>query len=79
MGLYLLHQLRALQPRFPFLGDVRGLGLMVGIECVRDGISKQHAPMLAKWIKERMAQRQVGMRAAAAGRSCQVGRLSTAC
>lgn len=60
MGQYLLQQLRALQPRYPFLGDVRGLGLMVGIECVRDAGSKQHAPMLAKWIKERMAQRQVG-------------------
>jgi 4-aminobutyrate aminotransferase-like enzyme len=32
MGAELLAELRALQQRFPVLGDVRGLGLMVGAE-----------------------------------------------
>ena len=31
-GAYLMERLRALQERFPFLGDVRGTGLMIGIE-----------------------------------------------
>lgn len=31
-GSYLMERLRALQERFPFLGDVRGTGLMIGIE-----------------------------------------------
>jgi len=35
-GGYLLEKLRALQEKFPLIGDVRGKGLMVGIELVRD-------------------------------------------
>ena len=31
-GAYLMDRLHALQERFPFLGDVRGTGLMIGIE-----------------------------------------------
>ena len=40
-GAYLMDRLRALQERFPCLGDVRGTGLMVGIEvraCANQGI-----------------------------------------
>lgn len=47
-GDYLMERLRQLQPSFPFLGDVRGLGLFVGIDVVRCPESKQHAPMVAK-------------------------------
>jgi 4-aminobutyrate aminotransferase len=35
-GEYLQGQLRALQKKYPLIGDVRGLGLMVGIELVAD-------------------------------------------
>ena len=41
-----------LQAGRPFLGDVRGLGLMLGIECVSDG-TLAHAPKVAHWIKVR--------------------------
>ena len=54
MGRYLIAELSKLQPGAPFLGDVRGLGLMVGIEVVRSAAGKEHAPVLARWIKERM-------------------------
>ena len=46
--------LTQLQPSFPFLGDVRGVGMMMGVEIIRCPRTKAHAPVLAKWIKERM-------------------------
>ena len=53
VGEYLLAKLRALQVLHPFLGDVRGLGLMVGIECVTDGVTKSAAPVMARYIRVR--------------------------
>ena len=35
-GNYLVHQLVALKKKYPIIGDVRGLGLMVGVELVED-------------------------------------------
>lgn len=35
------------------LGDVRGMGLMWGLEWVTDPISKTHSPALAAWVKAR--------------------------
>jgi 4-aminobutyrate aminotransferase len=35
-GDYLIKQLRELQKKYPIIGDVRGLGLMVGVEFVED-------------------------------------------
>ena len=52
-GEHLMQLLRGLQQEFDFLGDVRGLGLMVGIECVTDSASKRHAPVMAAWIRVR--------------------------
>jgi len=37
MGARLIEGLRALQAEFPIIGDVRGLGLMIGTEFTRDG------------------------------------------
>ncbi len=36
MGTHLMERLRQMQERFPVVGDVRGLGLMIGIELVKD-------------------------------------------
>jgi 4-aminobutyrate aminotransferase len=44
MGAYLMDRLRQWPARFPVVGDVRGLGLMIGIELVRDQESKEPAP-----------------------------------
>jgi len=35
-GDYLLEQFRCLQEKYPIIGDVRGMGLMIGIELVED-------------------------------------------
>ena len=43
MGDYILGQLRELQKRFPLIGDVRGKGLMIGVELVKDPITKEKA------------------------------------
>ena len=39
---------RALQAKYPQVGDVRGIGSMVGIEFVHDPISKQPYPELVQ-------------------------------
>ena len=46
MGAYLMDRLRDWPARFPVVGDVRGLGLMIGIELVRDQRTKEKAPEL---------------------------------
>ena len=46
MGAYLKERMRDWPARFPIVGDVRGLGLMLGIELVRDQATKEKAPEL---------------------------------
>jgi 4-aminobutyrate aminotransferase len=46
MGSHLMDRMREWPARFPHVGDVRGLGLMIGIELVRDRETKQKAPEL---------------------------------
>jgi 4-aminobutyrate aminotransferase len=36
--------LRALQPRYPSIGDVRGLGLMLALELIKPGVGDGRAP-----------------------------------
>jgi 4-aminobutyrate aminotransferase-like enzyme len=50
-GEYILGRLRALQEHQPAIGDVRGIGLMIGIELVgEDGFS--YAPALAEAVRD---------------------------
>jgi 4-aminobutyrate aminotransferase len=44
MGNYLMARMRPWPARFPIVGDVRGLGLMLGIEIVRDQATLEKAP-----------------------------------
>ncbi len=50
-GEYLLERLRELS-RFPFVGDVRGRGLLVGVEFVADKASKKAFPRARKFVEE---------------------------
>jgi len=43
IGARLMDKLRDLPKRFKIVGDVRGLGLMIGIELVRDQVTKERA------------------------------------
>jgi 4-aminobutyrate aminotransferase len=43
VGAHLMNGLRALQDRHPIIGDVRGKGLMIGIELVRNRETKERA------------------------------------
>lgn len=41
VGAFMLERLKAMKERFPFIGDVRGRGLMIGVELVKDRASKE--------------------------------------
>ncbi len=46
MGSYMLGRMREWPQRFRYVGDVRGLGLMIGFEMVYDQTTKERAPEL---------------------------------
>jgi 4-aminobutyrate aminotransferase len=46
MGRHLMDRFRDLPKRCPVVGDIRGLGLMIGIELVKDQVTKERAPEL---------------------------------
>src|ERR1700722_10556529 len=52
IGHHLMNRLRDLPRRSPIVGDVRGLGLMLGIELVRDQATKERAPELRDRVVE---------------------------
>ena len=47
VGAYFLERLRDMQERQPIVGDVRGIGLLLGVEFVRDRATKE--PFPAAW------------------------------
>ncbi|HUA02061.1 MAG TPA: aspartate aminotransferase family protein [Candidatus Aquilonibacter sp.] len=53
VGGYLRQQLEALQAKYPLIGEVRGLGLMQGLELVRDRKTKEPAPAETNQLLER--------------------------
>lgn len=51
VGELLLRELRALQEKYPFVGDVRGVGLLIGLDLVRDRRTKEPLPAeVSEWI-----------------------------
>jgi 4-aminobutyrate aminotransferase-like enzyme len=55
-GNYLMTQLRQLQERYSIIGDVRGVGLFIGIELVLDPTTLEPASNEAGYIRERMKE-----------------------
>lgn len=53
MGRCLMDGLRALGRRYPLIGDVRGLGLFIGVELVRDRVTQEPADAEATAVIER--------------------------
>ncbi len=58
-GAYLLQQLAGLMDGYPLIGDVRGLGLFIGIELVRDRQTLAPAAAEASYIVERMKEQGI--------------------
>ncbi len=54
VGSYLLDNLRPLQEQYPIVGDVRGSGLFIGVELVRDRDMLEPAAAEASFIANRM-------------------------
>ena len=53
MGPYVMKGLKELQSRHEVIGDVRGVGLFIGIEFVKDRETKQAAPVFLKRLLAR--------------------------
>jgi len=52
VGGYIMDRLRDWPERFPVVGEVRGLGLMIGIELVRDRQRRERAPEIRNRVLE---------------------------
>ena len=59
VGEHMRNGLRALADRHPIIGDVRGFGLMIGVEFVRDRRTKERAPEERNAIVQAMFRRGV--------------------
>ncbi len=57
MGAYLKDSMRDWTARFPIVGEVRGLGLMIGVELVRDQQTREKAPRLRDRVLDLAFQR----------------------
>ncbi|GLV56585.1 acetylornithine aminotransferase [Dictyobacter sp. S3.2.2.5] len=73
MGQWVLPALRELQQRFPLIGDVRGQGLMLGIELVKDRQTKE--PAAAEAARMRALCRESGLLIGVGGQFGNVLRL----
>jgi 4-aminobutyrate aminotransferase len=56
MGAYIKAGLEKIMAKCPYLGDVRGMGLVMGVEFVKDKTTKQPAPELIKPIIDKCAE-----------------------
>lgn len=59
MGAFFLEGLKRLAGTHEAIGDVRGLGLMIGVEVVKHRASREPAPQLAKKLQQAMRERGV--------------------
>ncbi|GCE82046.1 aspartate aminotransferase family protein [Komagataeibacter diospyri] len=59
VGVFLRKGLRELQTRYPQMGDIRGAGLYIGVEMVKDPVGKQPDAALASAIVNGLRERRV--------------------
>jgi 4-aminobutyrate aminotransferase len=59
VGRHFMDRLRGLMEKYPLIGDVRGRGLMIGVELVRDRQTKERATTERDRIVEEMFRRGV--------------------
>ena len=59
VGERLLARLRPLEGRYPIVGDVRGSGLFLGVELVRDRATLEPAGAEASFVANRMRERGI--------------------
>ncbi len=59
VGAYLRTRIGELAKQQPLIGNVRGLGLFLGVELVHDRLSKSHAADIARLVPDAMRQRGV--------------------
>ncbi|MCH9682725.1 MAG: aminotransferase class III-fold pyridoxal phosphate-dependent enzyme [Deltaproteobacteria bacterium] len=58
-GEFMLARLRELGERHPIIGDVRGSGLFIGVELVRDRQTLEPADREASYVSNRMRERRI--------------------
>ncbi len=59
IGDYLQQGLRQLQNQFPIIGDVRGLGLFIGVELIQDAHTLEPAVKQADYVIERLKDQRI--------------------
>jgi 4-aminobutyrate aminotransferase-like enzyme len=57
VGQYLMNRLLELSERYPVIGDVRGLGLMIAVELVRDRQTREPAPDILARVQNEAKRR----------------------
>lgn len=75
-GEYLLARLRELQTRHEQIGDVRGRGLLVGLELVTDRASKEPADELGRAVTDECLERGLSMNIVRSGKIANCLRLA---
>ncbi|MBV9623627.1 MAG: aminotransferase class III-fold pyridoxal phosphate-dependent enzyme [Acidobacteria bacterium] len=58
-GRYLRERLQALESKYPVIGDVRGMGLFLGIDLVLNRVSREPAPLQADYIANRLREKGI--------------------
>lgn len=59
VGNHLIAEAKKLAERQPLIGDVRGVGLFLGIELVKDRVTREPATDAARYVVHRMKEEKI--------------------